>query len=336
MTVQVLHNSGNDPMLDPDRVPTREGVLRAAAKVADILPPTPLLKLETDNGVIWCKAENLQPVGAFKIRGAWHRLSDLDEDQKRRGVVAFSSGNHAQGVAWAAQRLGMDAIILMPEDAPQAKINGAKSMGVQIITYDRYSAGREQLAADIAAEQGSVVVPSFDDPWIVEGQGSAAVEAADQLYAMTGGKFDQIIACAGGGGLTSGCALAIPDAEIVAVEPEGWDDLGQSLRLGHIVPVANDAPPTLCDALQTKQISPITFAILSARNATGISVSEGDVKAAMRHAYAKLRLVVEPGGAVALAAILSGKVKLGKTPLVTLSGGNVDPQKYAAIIGEAA
>lgn len=322
-------------LLKPSRMPNREGVLRAAAKIAEILPPTPLLPLDIDGRTIWCKAENLQPVGAFKIRGGWHRLTDLNEEERKRGVVAFSSGNHAQGVAWAAKRLGIAATIVMPADAPKAKVMGTAALGARIVTFDRMTESREWIAARIAAETGATIVPSFDDPWVVEGQGTAAIEAAEQLTAMGGGRFDQIIACCGGGGLAGGCALALPDASVVIVEPEGWDDMGNSLRGGAIVSVGPNPPKTSCDALQTVKVAQITFEILKQRNAIGIAVSEAEVAHAMRVAFEKLRLVIEPGGSVALAAVLAGKVKLDAVPLVTLSGGNVDAALFAKVITEA-
>ncbi|MEH6700597.1 threonine ammonia-lyase [Parasphingorhabdus sp.] len=319
-------------LMSPDRQPSLAGVERAAKKIAAILPATPLLPLEVDGTTIWCKAECLQPIGAFKIRGGWHRLTDLTEDQQKHGVVAFSSGNHAQGVAWAARKLGVHATIIMPEDAPQAKLDNTRALGAEIITYDRMSGSREQLAADFAAQTGAVVVPSFDDPWVVEGQGSCGLEIREQMLARTGSEPDQLVVCCGGGGLASGTALANPDANIVVVEPEGWDDMKRSLELGTIVPVEQDPPATECDALQTLMVSPITFGILRDRNATGFAVTRDEVHHAMRVAFEKLHLVVEPGGAVALAAILAGKVKLTDHTAITLSGGNVDRQLFAKII----
>ncbi len=319
-------------LMDPNRQPTLAGVERAAQKIAAILPPTPLLPLEVDGRTIWCKAECLQPIGAFKIRGGWHRLTDLTDEQRPRGVVAFSSGNHAQGVAWAARRLGIPAIIVMPEDAPRAKLDNTRALGAEIVTYDRMGGSREQLAADLAAKTGAVVVPSFDDPWIVEGQGSCGLEMRQQMLALTGAEPNQLVVCCGGGGLASGSALANPDARIVVVEPEGWDDMKRSLQSGAIVPVGDNPPATECDALQTLRVAPITFDILKARNAFGLSVTAEEVHHAMRVAFAKLHLVLEPGGAVALAAILAGKLPLTDHTAITLSGGNVDNQLYARVI----
>ena len=281
---------------------------------------------------IWCKAECLQPIGAFKIRGGWHRLSDLSEGERARGVVAFSSGNHAQGVAWAARRLDVKAIIVMPSDAPQAKVANTRALGAEVVTYDRITQSREAIAEQIAADTGGVVVPSFDDPWIIEGQGSCGVELREQMMSQAGGPPDQIVICCGGGGLASGITLANPDAKIIIVEPDGWDDMGRSLRGGSIVPVQDNPPPTSCDALQTLRVADMTFDILHRRGAMGVSVSESEIRASMRAALERLHVVVEPGGAVALAAVLSGKIEITERTVITLSGGNVDPAKFAEMI----
>lgn len=320
-------------LCDPQRKASRDGVLRAAQKIGEILPMTPLLPLEIDGHNIGCKAECLQPIGAFKIRGAWHRLSDLSKDEAARGVVAFSSGNHAQGIAWAARRLGIAATIVMPADAPSAKMDNTAAYGAKIITYDRMRESREDIAAQIAERTGAIIVPSFDDPWVIEGQGSAMVEASAQLAAMGREPIDHIIACCGGGGLASGGALALPHAKITIVEPDGWDDMGQSLRSGHIIPVGDHPPATACDALQTLRVSGSTFDILSERNAQGVSVSEQEVEHAMRVAFDRLRVVVEPGGAVALAAVLAAKASITRSTVITLSGGNIDAAHFSRVIG---
>ena len=311
------------------REPTREGVLKAAAKVAEVLPRTPLLPLEIDGRIVWCKAESLQPIGAFKIRGAWHRLTDLTEAERGGGVVAFSSGNHAQGVAWAARRLGIAATIVMPHDAPEAKRAGTEALGAAVVGYDRATEDREAIAVSLAEERGAVLVPSFDDPWVVEGQGSAGVEIVAQL----GREPDRIVACCGGGGLSSGLALACPEARIVVVEPTGWDDVGRSLAAGRIEGVGANPPPTACDALMTPRMAPVTFDVLHRRGATGVSVTEAEVARAMAVAFDRLRLVVEPGGAVALAAVLAGRVEVGEATVVTLSGGNVDRATFVRLTG---
>lgn len=317
------------------RQPTRAGVRDAAAKIADILPPTPLFISEINGVAVAFKAECLQPIGAFKIRGAWHRLSALDENARVRGVVAFSSGNHAQGVAWAARRLAMPATIVMPADAPRAKVQGTLALGAEVVSYDRRTESREQIAARLAEARGATLVPSFDDPWVIEGQGSAGIEAAAQMAAAGLGAPTHVVVPCGGGGLSAGIALALPEARITVAEPEGWDDMTRSLEASWILPVGDSPPPTACDALQTKQVSPLTFDVLSRRDATGVAVSEAETAAAQRWAAERLRLVVEPGGAVAVAALLSGKVPPTEGMLVILSGGNVDLEAYARAIASS-
>lgn len=220
------------------------------------------------------KAECLQPIGAFKIRGAWHRLTALDDPAREKGVVAFSSGNHAQGVAWAAKKLGIPAVIVMPADAPRVKRDATLAMGAEIVSYDRMTESREKIAAHLAHARGATLVPSFDDPWIIEGQGSAGIEAMTQIVEARLPDFANVLVPCGGGGLAAGLALALADAEIVTVEPEGWDDMRRSLDAGWIEPVGDNPPPTACDALQTTRVSPLTFDVLSRRGATGLAVSE--------------------------------------------------------------
>ena len=314
------------------RLPTRAGVRDAAAKVAQILPPTPLLTAEIRGATIAFKAESLQPVGAFKIRGAWHRLTALDEPQRAKGVVAFSSGNHAQGIAWAAQRLEMPATIVMPADAPATKIEGTLALGAEVVRYDRATESRETIAGRLAEARGAVLVPSFDDPWIIEGQGSVAIEARRQMEAAGLGEPIHVVIPCGGGGLAAGIALGLSDARITLVEPEGWDEMRRSLEASWIEPVGPNPPPTACDALQTKEVSQLTFDVLSRRDATGIAVSEAEIAIAQRWAAHHLRLVMEPGGAVALAALLAGKVEPAVGTLIILSGGNVDPAAYAKVL----
>ncbi len=311
------------------RQPTRAGVRDAAAKVARILTPTPLYVARLGGIDVALKAESLQPVGAFKIRGAWHRLTALDEAARAKGVVAFSSGNHAQGIAWAAKKLGIAATIVMPADAPAAKREGTLALGAEIVSYDRATENREQIARRLAEARGATLVPSFDDPWVIEGQGSAGVEAAAQMQAAGLPAPARVVTPCGGGGLAAGLALALPDAAITVVEPEGWDDMRRSLEAGWIEPVGDAPPPTACDALQTLRVSPLTFDVLSRRGAEGVAVGEAETAAAQRWAAATLRLVVEPGGAVALAAVLAGKVRPEAGMLVLLSGGNVDIAAYA-------
>jgi threonine dehydratase len=316
--------------MDAVRV-TRDDVLAAAERISAQIERTPLIESEIAGERIWLKCECLQTGGAFKLRGATNRLLQLSSEERHRGVVAFSSGNHARGVAIAAKRLGIGAIIVMPSDAPQVKVEGTRAEGAEIVFYDRRTENREEIAARIAEESGATVVPSFDDSAIVAGQGTVGLEIVEQL----GRSPTRIVIPCGGGGLASGIALAVPDAEIVIVEPDGWDDMARSLDLGEIVPVPAAAPNTFCDALQTPRVSPITFGILSDRKAMALSVSDDEAAEAIRFALAKHGLVVEPGGAVGLAALLSGKLAPTEDTVVVLSGGNVDPALHAGIIAEA-
>lgn len=317
------------------RQPTRAGVRDAAAKIAAILPPSPLIVHEFNGVRVALKAESLQPMGTFKLRGAWHRLTAIDAESRGRGVVAFSSGNHAQGVAWAARRLGMPAVIVMPSDAPAVKRDGTLALGAEIVTYDRATESREKIAAHLAHARGAVLVPSFDDPWVIEGQGTVAIEAARQMHELGLADPNHVVVPCGGGGLASGIALALPDVRITLAEPEGWDDMRRSLEAGWIEPVGPNPPPTACDSLQTPEVSPLTFDVLSRRGASGLAVSEAAVAGAQGWAARHLRLVLEPGGAIALAALLDGLVTPQEGMLVILSGGNVDPAAFARAIGGA-
>lgn len=308
---------------------SHEDVVAAGARIAGLVEHTPLLESEVRGRRVWLKCECLQTGGAFKLRGATNRLLQLTAEERLRGVVAFSSGNHARGVAIAARRLGIRAVIVMPADAPQVKVEGTRAEGAEIVFYDRRTESREAIAARISEESGAVVVPSFDDPAIVAGQGTVGIDLVEQL----GRQPKSIVVPCGGGGLASGIALACPDSEMVIVEPEGWDDMGRSLELGEIVPVSEDAPPTLCDALQTPRVSPITFGILQRRGAKALSVSDSEVEDAIRFAWNNHGLLVEPGGAAALAALLAGRVSPGDGTVVILSGGNVDPELHARIVG---
>ncbi len=248
-----------------ERIPTHDGVLAAADAVAAILPPTPLLPVEIGGVQAWVKAEVLQPIGAFKIRGAWWRLVSLSPEERAAGVVAVSSGNHAQGVAWAARRLGMSATIVMPHDAPEVKLANTKALGAEVVLYQRPGEDRDAVAARLIAQRGGTLVHAFGDPWVIEGQGSAAIEIAAQL----GRAPSRIVACCGGGGLAAGLALGAPDSAIHPVEPVGWDMVGQSLAAGAIVPAAPDAPKTICDALQPLATKPINLAVLAGPRAAG-------------------------------------------------------------------
>jgi threonine dehydratase len=311
-------------------MPTREGVIAAAEAVAAILPPTPLLPVEIGGVQAWVKAEVLQPVGAFKIRGAWWRLVNLSPKERAGGVAAVSSGNHAQGVAWAARRLGVRATIVMPHDAPEVKLANTKALGAEVVLYQRPGEDRDAVAANLITTRGGTLVHAFGDPWVIEGQGSAAIEAIAQL----GRAPSRIIACCGGGGLAAGLALGAPDSAIHPVEPVGWDMVGQAMAAGAIVHAAPDAPKTICDALQPNATKPINLALLHGRAEPGVAVTDAEVRTAQRFAFAKLRLVVEPGGAAALAAALAGKVPVDADTVIMLTGGNADPAAFARTISE--
>ena len=310
---------------------SRDDVLKAAERIAPEVERTPLIESEIAGQRVWLKCECLQTGGAFKLRGASNRLLKLSDEERARGVVAFSSGNHARGVAIAARRLGIRAVIVMPSDAPAVKVEGTRSEGAEIIFYDRRSESREAIAAAIAAETGATVVPSFDDPDVVAGQGTIGLE----INAAMGEDPHSVVIPCGGGGLAAGIALALPGSRIVAVEPEGWDDMRRSLAAGEIVSVGMDAPPTICDAIQTPRVSPLTFGIFRQREVEVVTVSDSEVEDAIRFAWGKHQLVVEPGGAVALAAVMAGKVQLAEDAVIVLSGGNIDPALHARIIDES-
>ena len=309
----------------------RNDVIAARERIAGLVERTPLIESEVGGQRVWLKCECLQTGGSFKLRGATNRLLQLSREEQERGVVAFSSGNHARGVAIAARRLGIRAVIVMPSDAPRVKVEGTRAQGAEIVFYDRLSESREEIARKLADETGAPVVPSFDDPAIVAGQGTVGLEIVEQL----GRAPARIVIPCGGGGLASGIALAVPDAEIAAVEPDGWDDMRKSLQSGEIVPVGPNPPPTMCDAIQTLKVAPLTVGILQARAATAVSVSESEVADAMRFAWDKHQLVVEPGASVGLAALLAGKIEPRQETVVVLSGSNVEPALHARIVSEA-
>jgi threonine dehydratase len=311
----------------------------AAERLAGQALVTPLIESPALNerlgGRVLIKPETLQRVGAFKFRGAYNRLSRLGPAERRAGVVAFSSGNHAQGVALAARLLGMPALIVMPSDAPRVKAEATRAYGAEVRFYDRAKDDREALAATAAAERGAVVVPAFDDPYIIAGQGTVGVEIAHQARAL-GADIDLLLGPVGGGGLMSGVSLAMgalsPATWVFGVEPAGFDDTRRSLEAG----MRQGAPPSprsLCDALESPMPGLLTFPILSAHLAGVLTATDAEVAAAMRYAFATLKLVVEPGGSVALAALLAGKIDLaGRTAAIILSGGNVDGELFARVL----
>ena len=310
------------------RAPNRDGVLAAARSVAAILPPTPLLPVEIGGVRCHVKAESLQPVGAFKIRGGWWRLSNLDDMERARGVIAVSSGNHAQGVAWAARRLGIAAAIVMPRNAPQVKLEATRALGAEIVLYDRPGQNRDDVAAKLVEERGAVLVHAFGDPWVIEGQGSAGIEIEAQL----GRAPSRLLVCCGGGGLAAGLALACPESAIHIVEPHGWDMVGRAIAAGEVVHVGENPPSTICDALQPDTTKPINLSVLQGRAEPGVTVTDEEVRAAQRFAFGHLNLVAEPGGAAALAAALAGKVTVDEDTVILVTGGNTDAASFAATI----
>ncbi|MDP3489064.1 MAG: threonine/serine dehydratase [Phenylobacterium sp.] len=301
---------------------------------------TPLIESPALNermGVrVLLKAETLQRVGAFKFRGAYNRLVQLSDAERARGVVAFSSGNHAQGVALAARLLGISALIVMPRDAPAVKVLATEGFGAEIRFYDRLTDSREAIAAEVAQQRGSVVVPAFDDPHIIAGQGTVGLEMVAQAKAV-GAVFDLVAAPISGGGLLAGLATAIkglsPETAMVGVEPEGFDDTLKSLQAGERR-VFKPTGRSLCDALESPFPGELTFPIMQQTVADVAVVSDPEITEAMRYAFATLKLVVEPGGAAALAALLAGKIDTaGKATVgLVLSGGNVDPEQFARVL----
>ncbi len=306
-------------------LPTAEGVKQAAEAIAAIQPPTPLLPVEINGVTVHVKCENLQPIGAFKIRGGFWALSNCEDD----AVVAVSSGNHAQGVAWAAKRLCKAATIVMPRDAPQVKLDNTRALGAEVVLHDRPGEDRDEVAAQLIAERGGALIHAFGNARVIEGQGSAGIEAETQLEREP----SRFIACCGGGGLAAGLSLACPNAAIHVVEPVGWDMVGQALAAGEIVPAAPDAPATICDALQPTATKRINLEVLRDRAEPGVTVTDDEVRRAQRWAFANLRMVIEPGGAAALAATLAGKVPLDEWTVIMLTGGNADPAAFAETIG---
>ncbi len=313
----------------------------AAERLAGISIRTPLLRnSELDRvarGVVLIKPECLQLTGSFKIRGAYNLLRQLTHEQAKKGVVAWSSGNHAQGVAAAGAMLNIKTTIVMPEDAPRAKLDNTKRLGGEVITYDRYTGDREAIARGIAANSGAALVPSFDHEHIIAGQGTVGLEIAEDASNLELPP-DQVLISCGGGGLSSGSAIALvdrfPNVSVHAVEPADFDDTARSLACDTRVRI-DDAARSICDALQSPTPGALTFAINRKLLQKGLTVSDDEVRRAMRFAFQNLKLVVEPGGAVTLAAILSGKIATAdKTTVIVLSGGNVDFELYAEIQAE--
>jgi len=324
----------------PPAPPTLADIRAAAARIEGQAVKTPLLESAALNqrfgGRVLFKPEVLQRTGSFKFRGAYNKISALNEDERKRGIVAYSSGNHAQGVAAAARMFGLDAVIAMPTDAPAIKRRNVEAMGATVITFDRFKDDRDQVVRSYV-EAGRVLVKPFDDPAIIAGQGTIGLELVAQAEAL-GVSLDAVVSPCGGGGLISGIAVAVkalsPATQVWAAEPEYFDDTRLSLAAGRRVAV-EAGHTSICDAILTPMPGEITFEINRKALAGAVAVSEAATEAAMRDAAAYLKLVVEPGGVVSLAALSSGEIDLaGKCVAVVLSGGNVDLAAFAAILAK--
>jgi len=321
------------------RLPTAADVDAAAERLAGVAVRTPLISSPAldalTGGRVFLKAETLQRTGSFKFRGAYNKLSSLAPDMRRCGVVAFSSGNHAQGVAAAAKLLDMPAVIVMPRDAPRRKRERTAALGAEVVLYDREREDREAISRRIAASRGAVLVPPYDDPFVIAGQGTTGREIAEDV-AQFGLTLDCVIVNASGGGLTAGVALAVkaraPGARIYTAEPEGFDDHARSFRSGRRERNAV-LTGSMCDALMSQMPGELTFEVNRTLVADGVTATEAEVARAVGFAFHELKLVVEPGGAVALAALLAGKLGIAdKTAVVVLSGGNIDPELFARLV----
>jgi threonine dehydratase len=329
-------------MADPQpqaTLPTAADVDAAAARLMGVALRTPLISspvLDAAVGArVFLKAETLQRTGSFKFRGAYNKLSTIPLEKRAGGVVAYSSGNHAQGVAAAAQILGMRAVIVMPSDAPRPKRERTAALGAEVVLYDRDREDRSAIARAIADQRGAVLVPPFDDPMVIAGQGTIGREIVEDL-AILGLKPDVVVVGASGGGLIAGTALAIkarvPGARFYSAEPEGFDDTARSFRSGKREVNARMSG-TICDALMTNTPGAITFEINRRLVGEGISASDAEVGRAVAFAFRELKLVVEPGGAIGLAALLAGKLDIkGKVVVGVLSGGNVDAELFHQLI----
>jgi len=314
----------------------------AAGRLRGQLASTRLVESEALNARykarILFKPECLQRTGSFKFRGAYNRISQFTDEERKRGIIAYSSGNHAQGVASSARLFGIDAVIIMPSDAPQTKIANTRAYGANVVLYDRYKESREAVAVPFIEERGMILVPPYDDPSIMAGQGTIGLELVAEAKER-GIEIDELFVPSGGGGLISGISVAVkagsPNTRIWGVEPENFDDLRRSLIAGERV--ANETGHrSICDAILTPQPGELTFPINKHNLAGGIAVSDSAVRAAMRAAANNLKLIVEPGGCVAFAALESGEVDIeGKTVVVVLSGGNVDLDTFGELIAAA-
>jgi threonine dehydratase len=323
----------------PVSLPTVADIDEAARRLAGVALRTPLLSSTAldamTGGRVFLKAETLQHTGSFKFRGAYNKLAAIPTERRAGGVVAFSSGNHAQGVAAAARLLGMPCVIVMPSDAPRAKRERTAALGAQVVLYDRVNEDREAIAQRIASERDATLVPPYDDALVIAGQGTAGREIVEDLGAL-GLKPDVVLVTASGGGLTAGVALAVkarvPTAALYTAEPQGFDDHARSFKSGQREQNAA-LTGTICDALMARTPGKLTFAINRSLVGGGVAASDDEVAAAVAFAFAELKLVVEPGGAVALAALMTRKVDVtGKVAVAVLSGGNIDPELFSRLV----
>ena len=314
-----------------------DDVAAAAQRLAGVAHRTPVMTSRTANalcgGTLFFKCENLQRMGAFKFRGAYNALAQFTPEQRRAGVIAFSSGNHAQAIALSARLLGMPAAIVMPKDAPQMKIDATRGYGAEVLLYDRYTENREALGAKIAEERGMTLIPPYDHPHVMAGQGTAALELIDEV-----GALDLLFVCVGGGGLISGCATAakhrLPDCAVVGVEPEAGNDVQQSLERGEIVHI--DVPRTIADGAQTQHAGRYTFPVIQALVDKVVTVTDDQLVKTMRFFGERMKIVVEPTGCLGAAAALDNVVDVrGKRVGVILSGGNIDLRRYAELVAPA-
>ncbi len=327
-------------IIDKNLLPTAADIEAAAKRLKGIAVRTPLYNspvLDERLGArVFLKLEILQRTGSFKFRGAYNKVSSIAPDKRAAGVVAYSSGNHAQGVAAAAKLMGMPATIVMPADAPQAKRNRTKALGAEVVLYDRDTQDRAAIAERLVKERGATLVPPYDDPLIIAGQGTIGFEIVEDLEAL-GLKPEIVVVGASGGGLAAGISLGVksrvPSAKMFTAEPDGFDDTRRSFESGHRE--ANERlSGSICDALMSNTPGEWTFPINQKLIGQGLTASDAEVGLAVRYAFEELKLVVEPGGAIGLAALLAGKLDVkGKVAVAILSGGNVDAEMFAKLIG---
>jgi len=317
-------------------LPTYDDVAAAARRLDGVAHRTPVLRSSTADArmgaQLFFKCENLQRMGAFKFRGAYNALSQFSEAQREHGVIAFSSGNHAQAIALSARLLDMPAVIVMPEDAPAAKMAATREYGAQVVTYNRFTEDREAISRRLATERGMTLVPPFDHPHVIAGQGTVAKELLEEVPDL-----DYLFVCLGGGGLLSGCLLAAralaPGCQVIGVEPQAGNDAQQSLRAGHIVRI--ETPRTIADGAQTPSLGDLTFPIIQRDVADIVTVTDEQLVDALRFFAERMKIVVEPTGALAFAGAQHGGAELhGKRVGIVISGGNVDLARYARFLGE--